>query len=1021
MTEADYANRKQAPCRVLVSALLALLMAAPGHASIMELGRDEGVPSQQIHALSQGGDGRFYLAGPSGLTVYDGQRTSVLGPAQGLSTHGLRTVATRTNGLLVVGGDAGVDVQQPDGSFRPLGDGHQGTGGWQWGFAEDLLAHPDGSVWIAASRGLLRWTPESSAQAVTTPLIGMNLVKVVALAEQTIWAAGPAIGLLCGDGDEWQVPLHGDWREVGEIEALQATASGTLLVGGEFGVVEIDATGRALRRLIDRSGRSRITALATSGDEIWAGIGNSLARLGSDSDALQVADRLAADTLVNDLYVDGIGSVWVATDNRAVLRVNAMRDLVQPLAGPCSASVMSVRRDSSGRLLAAGDLCSWVRSGETTELLRSLDGIKTWDLIDYKGSIWAATDAGLMQLTDPQSAVRHGSGNEILNAAGRVFAIIGEDLWVGTVRGLVRGRGDGSWETAPTTGGDRPGYVYAIVPFGDNEAWVGTIGQGLWLWNGAHLQRAAIEGLPERGNTYAIALAPDGQMAISQDDRIYLVNDGTAHGIPRVSTDSVAAWSLQFGADSLWAGSSSGLLQLAANDGQLQHRYTYGLGLPADEFTTSRSLLVEGEVVYAATARGLASLRPAAIVAKSSPPEVALSGIAWRNAKTADGTVAYGNWTADVHFYAPWFFDERALQFRYRLSGFDDEWTDAGALPVAHFTGLPAGRYSLIAQAFSPLTGWGPENTVWSVTVRPPWWQHPLTLFAYGLVPLLFVALGVRWRTHVISIRNRKLEKAVKQRTAELAEANAGLERLSRQKDRMVSVVAHDLRTPMSVVDMYAGLLEQEAAPEDRPPEVSMAIEALQRVSRQGLNVIDSMLSMQSIESGRAILEPRKVNLVSLLQDAKSQIGELAAKRKQVTVSLQCDADAIEVECDPARVSQVISNLVGNSIKFSQPGSRIVLHAKKEVDGATIRVQDFGAGIAADELDKIFKPFTRSSTVPVNNHAGLGIGLTICRMLVEQHGGTISIESEQGVGTTVSFFLPDVCAGGDEHAEERDF
>ena len=1021
MTEADDAIRNRVPRRVLASTLLALLMASPGQANIIELGREQGVPSQQIHALSQGGDGRFYLAGPSGLTVYDGQRTSVMGPAQGLSTHGLRTVVTRNNGLLVVGGDAGVDVQLPDGSFRPLGDGSEGAAGWQWGFAEDLLAHPDGSVWVAASRGLVRWTPESSAQAVTTPLIGMNLVNVVELADQSLWVAGPAIGLLHGDGDEWQVPLHGDWREVGDIDALQATARGTLLVGGEFGVIEIDTTGQAVRRLIDRSGQSRITALAVNGDEVWAGLGNSLARLGSDSTGLKVVERLATDTLVNDIYVDGIGSVWVATDNRAVLRVNAMRDLVRPLPGPCAASVMSVRRDSSGRLLAAGDLCSWRHSGEATERLTSLDGNKTWDLIDYNGSIWAATDAGLLQLADPHSAVRHGSGNQILNAAGRVFAVVGEDLWVGTVRGLVRGRGDGSWETLPTIGDERPGYVYAIVPFGNNEAWVGTIGQGLWLWTGERLRRADIEGLAERGNTYAIALATDGRMAVSQDDRIYFVGDGSATVTPRVSGDSVAAWSLQFGADSLWAGSSSGLQQLAAGDGRLLHRYTAGLGLPSDEFTTSRSLLVEDELVYAATARGLASLRPAAIIAKSSPPEVVLSGVAWRNANTADGTVAYGNWTADVHFYAPWFFDERALRFRYRISGFDDEWTDAGSLPVAHFTALPAGRYSLIAQAFSPLTGWGAENAIWSVTVRPPWWQHPLTLFAYGLVPLLFVAVGVRWRTHVISVRNRKLEKAVKHRTAELAEANAGLERLSRQKDRMVSMVTHDLRTPMSVVDMYASLLEQEAGPADRPPEVSMAIEALQRVSRQGLNVIDSMLSMQSIESGRAILEPRKVNLVTLLLDAKSQIGELAAKRKQIDVSVQCDAAVIEVECDPARISQVISNLVGNSIKFSQPGSAIVLHAEKEADGATIRVQDFGAGIAANELDKIFKPFTRSSTVPVNNHVGLGIGLTICRMLIEQHGGTISIASEQGRGTTVSFFLPDVCAGGEESAVAREF
>lgn len=995
--------------------VFALTAAAVSDATISAIGREQGLPSQQMHAVTQGSDGRMYFAGPSGLSVYDGQRVTVIGTEQGLSTHGLRSITTMSDGRLAVGGDAGLDLQTLDGDFRPAGDRLDNE--WQWGFVEDLVGSPDGRLFIAASRGLLSWDNENNVQTVAASLVNSGLVAAVERVNDTIWAAGPEFGLLCGDGEEWQIPERDDWRAVGNIAALAATDRGTVLVGGDYGLLEIAADGSRVTGLVDQTGASRVTAVVVAGEEIWAGLGNELLRLRAVSGQFEVVEHAVPEALVNDLFVDDIGSVWAATDNRAIRRVNALHRFVDNMPAPCAVSVMAVEPRASDALLVAGDLCSWVVHDGEQQQLPALDNHKTWDLIDFEGSTWAATDSGLLQLTDPGSAVRHAADHDLMNAPGRVLTIVDGVLWYGSVRGLSRQTATGAWEAVPVAGNEQPGYVYTIVPAADGTVWVGTIGQGLWRWDGQLLQRAGIEGLPATGNAYAVALDTGGRIAVSQDNRLYFSDGVTATPLPSATGSQVAGWSLQFDGGDLWVGSSSGLQRIDGNSGQLLSRYTDGFGRVGMEFTTSRSLHVSKDWFYIATAAGLAKVRPRELRDAAEPPDVGLAGVVWRNDGDRNGDrIPYGAWSADVHFYSPWFYDESSLQFRYRLIGFDEDWVDAGSSPVAHYTALPAGRYILRAQAFSPLTGWGPETELWSISVAPPYWQHPLMLALYGLLPLLLIVPATAWRTRVIEARTQKLERAVDERTAELARANIELHRLSAQKDRMVSVVAHDLRTPFSVSEMYASLLEDDQAAPSSSPTAARAVEVIKRSSAQGINIIDSMLNLQAIESGRAQVELQKVELVELVRDVTRSMNRLALERRNVAVNFLCEEDEATLQCDPARIEQVLHNLVSNALKFTEDGTEVQVHLEKNDRGVTIRVKDSGVGIAANELDKVFKPYVRSTNIPVEHQAGLGIGLTICQALVEQHGGTISIDSSPGVGTTVSIFLPWPMPGGDPAA-----
>ena len=221
-----------------------------------------------------------------------------------------------------------------------------------------------------------------------------------------------------------------------------------------------------------------------------------------------------------------------------------------------------------------------------------------------------------------------------------------------------------------------------------------------------------------------------------------------------------------------------------------------------------------------------------------------------------------------------------------------------------------------------------------------------------------------------------------------------------RARDEMVGVVSHDLRNPVAAVKMLSRALLREA--ENGEPEAREKIELISQASDQMDALIRDLLDVNRLDAGKLAISPAPVEPAALLTDSLQTLRPLVEERG-IKLDLQIEAGLPKVMAYRERIQQTLSNLVGNALKFSSSGSKIVVLARMDSGNVVFSVLDSGRGITPDQLPRVFDRYWQSSRT---DRQGAGLGLAIAKGIVETHGGRIWIESKPGTGTTASFTLP---------------
>jgi signal transduction histidine kinase len=260
--------------------------------------------------------------------------------------------------------------------------------------------------------------------------------------------------------------------------------------------------------------------------------------------------------------------------------------------------------------------------------------------------------------------------------------------------------------------------------------------------------------------------------------------------------------------------------------------------------------------------------------------------------------------------------------------------------------------------------------------------------------------------------RVRQANVAARASAAALGQALVERERLDRLKSRFVAVVSHELRTPLTSI--YASL---EMLHDDLPPDSSglrrlldISVSNTERLSR----LIDDLLDLQRIEAGQVRLNRRPCDGASLVRVA-AELMAPAARDAGIRLTVQTESGRLVA--DPDRVVQTLTNLIGNALKFTEPGGNVRLRTSRRDGELWFAVRDDGRGIPADRLQSIFEPFEQVDASDARDRGGTGLGLAICRDLVAQHGGRIWAESTLGDGSEFTFTLP--LAAGAEPALDQ--
>ncbi len=248
------------------------------------------------------------------------------------------------------------------------------------------------------------------------------------------------------------------------------------------------------------------------------------------------------------------------------------------------------------------------------------------------------------------------------------------------------------------------------------------------------------------------------------------------------------------------------------------------------------------------------------------------------------------------------------------------------------------------------------------------------------------------------------LEELVSDRTAALEAANAELEEATKAKSRFLANMSHELRTPLNSIIGFSGILASGKAGQ-LTPEQQFQIELVHKAGQHLLDLINGVLDLAKVESGRIEAEVTQFDLIELLRGIADAVRPLA-ESKGLDLTTDLVLDTLSISSDKTKIRQIVFNLLGNAVKFTDQGT-VTLRLEPPRSGKVlIAVSDSGSGIPADELKAVFEPFNQASIVDGEKVEGTGLGLPISREYANLVGGRLSVESELGRGSTFTLELP---------------
>ena len=263
---------------------------------------------------------------------------------------------------------------------------------------------------------------------------------------------------------------------------------------------------------------------------------------------------------------------------------------------------------------------------------------------------------------------------------------------------------------------------------------------------------------------------------------------------------------------------------------------------------------------------------------------------------------------------------------------------------------------------------------------------------------------------------NRELERRVEERTAELSRVNRELTEANRMKDIFLATLSHELRPPLTPVLGWVNLLRSGGASAD-PSMLAQGLDAIERNARLQARLVDDLLDISRIVTGKLRIEREPVDLRALVEQATEPFRAEADSR-EIGLSVELPREPLVVQGAPVRLQQVVWNLLSNAVKFTPRGGVVGVRAWREGDEARVEVSDTGVGIPPEFLPHVFDRFRQADGSTTRQYGGLGLGLAIVRALAELHGGWVVAESEgAGRGSRFTVGLP--CAAAAEPAGEQ--
>lgn len=359
----------------------------------------------------------------------------------------------------------------------------------------------------------------------------------------------------------------------------------------------------------------------------------------------------------------------------------------------------------------------------------------------------------------------------------------------------------------------------------------------------------------------------------------------------------------------------------------------------------------------------------------------------------------------DLSFYysAPLYQHAENLQYATQLAGYDTEWSGWSRNASIGYTNLPEGQYLFKVKAKNDFDTES-EVVTYGFSISPPWYRSQLAILAYVLVGVMLIWLVVYLRSAQLRQEQARLEQIVKERTVEIKKQAEEINELYQVKNRFLANISHELRTPLTLI---LGPVEQLLASAKKDTE-KQQLSWMHKNSQKLLKLINQLLDLSKVEAGKLTLKCSQQDVVQFAQYICSAFESLA-RQKNIRLLFKAKEDALFLYFDPEKLEHILNNLLHNALKFTEKGSvklEIEEITQSDRSFAKITVSDTGVGIHPQQLPHVFDRFFQASQEDTLASQGTGIGLALCKELVDLHSGKIEVESELGKGSRFCVLLP---------------
>ena len=994
-------------------------------------GPAEGLPSRMVLGLAQDRQGYVWAATGDGLVRYDGIDLQVWQHDPHVATsipgNDVETLFVDDRDRIWVGANGSPPsmLNAERTTFTTFPDVSKACN-----TQVRSLAQAQDAIWIGTSdAGLCRREENGRVTAFrATPnavdgLPSNTIMSMVTDARGRLWI-GTANGLVMRDGERF-VRIAPD-RLSTTVFKLSKDADGTLWVGTSKGVYKVSPAG-----VLERAPwtGSDVLRAATVVHDVhggyWIGAAEGFFRVAPGKTALRVMDGdrgsgvLSAHSDVIDAMQDRQGGLWLGLTSQGVAYLppdwrrfsTIMESQGEPLD---SLHLVSAAPDGDSFLVTTGE--GIYRLGNDGQLLPVLHsdalggGAVQSVLPTGDGSLWVALRDGVTRYTPATGQKRKLAMQMVIDSKHRVERMtpgINGEFWLSVVdSGIQRRAADGRLLATFHFGSDLSegnAVVEQLTVRPDGSVWV-AVDDGLWVWQGERF-RAVIKATHQA--VYALAFVSPGEFWVGRHGALerygwdgqqarLLERIGQEHGLPSIEIRGLALG----GADTVWVTTSRGLFAYKRGQPQVR-RFSQRDGLPDSEFSMRSPAIGPSGQVLALTSSGIVLFDPSQPFAPAPPARLVIESVqVRRNDAERPQTVPHKGLVVlqardrDLRISARLlsFVDPASMHYRYRVNGYDEHWVEQGASGERVISRLPPGDYRVDVQARAGAGDWVAAPAL-QLEVRPPWWLSKAARLAAAALAILLFCLCVRaWRKRV----RRQQGWALAKQRQQLAE------QASIAKSHFLATLGHEVRTPMTgVLGMSELLLATPLNAKQRSH-----VDAIRNAGTHLLRLVNDALDLARIEAGKLELMRQPFDPAQLTQelaDFMHPIAEARGLRFQYRNQLLAP---LVVVGDATRVRQILINLLGNAIKFTERGE-VSLTLSQHADTLRFKVRDAGPGIGPEEQKRLFQRFEQGEGARTSSrYRGSGLGLAICQELTVAMKGSIRVSSRLGVGTQFTVDLP---------------